>query len=138
MGAWKAIIVNVEGANYASELKRQGYQVIEIAFFDPNKNFTFKKYIDKHVKSHQLHAAAQAPIPEWRKIDQFMKNIKCSNLQNYYRNLKDSPLYQSFTCMYNTLNENYRTMIQQGILKPVSVFKRKINTVDSNGGNNPH
>ena len=40
--------------------------------------------------------------------------------------------------MYNKLNEKYRTMIQQGILKPVSVFKRKINAVDSNGGNGPH
>ena len=90
------------------------------------------------VKSHELHATAQAPVPEWRKIDQFMKNIKCSNLQNDYRNLKDSSLYQSFTAMYNKLNENYRTMIQQGILKPVSVFKREIKAVDSNGGNEPH
>ena len=99
MGAWKAIIANVEGANYASELKRQGDQVIENAFFDPNNNFTFKKYFDNHVKSHELHAAAQAPVPEWRKIDQFMENIKCSNLQNDYRNLKDSSLYQIFTAM---------------------------------------
>ena len=77
MGAWKAIIANVEGENYASELKLQGDQIIENAFFDPNKNFTFEKYFDKHVKSHKLHAAAQAPVPEWRKIYQFMKNIKC-------------------------------------------------------------
>ena len=28
IGAWKAIISNVEGANYASELKRQGDQII--------------------------------------------------------------------------------------------------------------
>ena len=138
MGSWKAIILNVEGENYASELKRQGDHIIKNAFFDPNKNFTFEKYFDKHVKSHELHAAAQAPVPEWRKIDQFMKNIKCSNLQNDYRNLKDSSLYQSFTAMYNKLNENYRTMIHKGILKPGSVFKRKINAVDSNEGNEPH
>ena len=43
MGAWEAIIANVEGENYASELKCQGNQVIENAFFDPNKNFTFEK-----------------------------------------------------------------------------------------------
>ena len=106
MGAWKAIIANVEGANYASELKSQGYYIIENELFDPNENFTFEKYFDKHVKSHKLHAAAQAPVPEWRKIDQFVKNIKCSNLQNDYRNLKDSSLYQSFTKMYNKLNED--------------------------------
>ena len=49
----EAIIANLEGEKYASELKRQGDQVIENAFFDPNKNFTFKKYSDKHVKSHK-------------------------------------------------------------------------------------
>ena len=80
MGAWKAIIANVEGAKYASELKRQGDQIIDNAFFDRNKNFTFEKYFDKNVKSHELHAAAQEPVPEWRKIDQFMNNNKCSNL----------------------------------------------------------
>ena len=42
MGAWKAIISKVEGANYASELKRQGNQIIKNALFDPNKNFTFE------------------------------------------------------------------------------------------------
>ena len=138
IGAWAAIIANVEGANYPSELKRQGDQIIENAFFDPNKNFTFEKYFDKHVKSHELHAAANAPVPEWRKIDQFMKNIKCSHLQNDYRNLKDGAMYQNFTAMYNKLNENYRTMIQQGIIKPISIFKRKINSMDSNGTNNDH
>ena len=32
------------------------------------------------------------------------------------------------------MNENYRTLIQQGLLKPVSVFKRKISQVDSSNG----
>ena len=53
MGEWKAIIVNVEGANYASELKSQGDHIIKNALFDSNKNFTFEKYFDKHVKSHE-------------------------------------------------------------------------------------
>ena len=44
MGAWKEIVANVEGANYASELKHQGDQIIENAFFDPNKNFTFENH----------------------------------------------------------------------------------------------
>lgn len=78
LAAWKAILANVEGAKYASGLKRQGYQIIDGAFFDPTKNFTFEKYFDKHVKSHKLHAAAMSPVLEWRKIDQFMKYIKCS------------------------------------------------------------
>ena len=43
MGACKAIIANVEGANDASKRKRQGDHIIKNAFFDPNKNFTFEK-----------------------------------------------------------------------------------------------
>ena len=131
IAAWEAILANVEGANYASELKRQGDQIIDQAFFDPTKNFTFEKYFDKHVKSHELHSAAMAPVPEWRKIDQFMKNIKCSLLQNDYRAIKDIPQYQNFTAFYNKMNENYRTLIQQGLLKPVSIYKRKISQVDT-------
>ena len=132
--AWKAILANVEGANYASELKRQGDQIIDQTFFDPTKNFSFEKYFDKHVKSHELHAAAMAPVPEWRKIDQFMKNIKCTLLQNDYRAMKDMPQYQNFTAFYNKINENYRTLIQQGLLKPVSIYKRKISQVGTSEG----
>ena len=45
MGAWKAIIANVEGANYASELKRKGDQIIENAFFDPNRKIYLRKVL---------------------------------------------------------------------------------------------
>ena len=131
IAAWNAILANVEGGNYTSELKRQGDHVIEGAFFDPTKNFTFEKYFDKHVKSHELHAEANAPVPEWRKIDLFVKGIQCTALQNDFRGLKDDPKYSTFTALYNKLNENYRTLISQGILKPVSVFKRKISQVDT-------
>lgn len=76
MSAWTTIIENVEEGNYVSELKRQGDAAIEEAFFDPNKNFTLEKYFGKHVKSHELHAEAGAPVPEWRKVDIFMKGIR--------------------------------------------------------------
>ena len=63
-----------------------------------------------------------------------MKNIKCSVLQNDYRAIKDTPQYQNFTAFYNKMNENYCTLIQQGLLKPVSIFKRKISQVDTSDG----
>ena len=59
---WNAILVNVEGANYTSKLRRQGYQTIGGALLDLTKNFTLEKSFDKHVKSHELHAAARAPV----------------------------------------------------------------------------
>ena len=131
MEAWKAILANVEGGNYNSELKRQGDAVIEGAFFDPAKNFTIEQYFDKHVKSHELHAEANAHVPDWKKIDQFMKGIRCTSLQNDFRNIKDDPQYSTFTTMYNKINENYRTLISQGIIKPVSINKSRISQIDT-------
>ena len=67
-----------------------------------------------------------------------MKGIRCIELQNDFRTIRDDPRYDTFTKLYNKLNENYRTMIAQGILKPVSIFKRKISQVDSDqGGRGP-
>ena len=73
LGAWNAILVNVQGGSYITELKRQGDAAIDGAFFDPSKNFTFEKYFDKHVRSHELHAEAGAVVPEWGKVDLFCK-----------------------------------------------------------------
>jgi len=125
--AWMSIKANVEGASYNSELKRQGDAMIESAFFDPTRNFSFEKYFQLHVKSHEIHAAALDQVPEWRKINGFMKGIKCTQLQDDFRNIKDDPRYQSFTSFYNKMNENYRMLVEQKIIKPISVFKRKIN-----------
>ena len=130
LGAWTAILANVEGASYVAELKRQGDREIDGAFFDPTKNFTMEQYFDKHVKSHELHKEANAPIAEWRKIEDFMKGVRCRELQNDFRGFKDDPHYNTFTTMYNKLNENYRHLVDQGILKPVSLFKRKISQID--------
>ena len=134
LGAWRAILANVQGASYNTELKRQADATIEGAFFDPTKNFTFEKYFDKHVRCHELYHSAEAALPEWRKIDLFMKGVRCNDLQNDYRTLKDDPRYDTFTTFYNKLNENYRTMCSQGILKPVSVYKRKLSQMSSDRG----
>ena len=137
MSAWTAIIDNVEGGNYVSKLKHQGYATIEGAFFDPNKNFAFEKYFDKPVKSHELHTEAGAPVLEWRKIDLFVTGIRCTSLQNDFWGLKDNPQYNTFTAMYNEINENYRTLIAQGILEPVSIYKRGIAQLGSDPNHNP-
>ena len=131
IAAWTAILANVQGASYENELKRQGDSIIEGAFFDPNKNFSIEKYFDKHVLSHKLHLDAGATVPEWKKIDQFMKGIRCSHLQNDYRQIKDDPRYNTFTSLYNKINENYRCLVDQKILKPVSIYKRKISQIIS-------
>ena len=131
MGAWVAILANVEGSNYVDELKSMGKEVITGAFFDPTKNFTIETYFDKYVESHVLHKEAGDPVPHWRKIKQFMAGIRCVELQNNFRHLKDDPVYGTFTSLYHKINENYRLLIKQGIIKPGSVFKRRIAQLDA-------
>ena len=90
-----------------------------------------------HIKSHEIHAAALDPVPEWIKTNYFIKVIKCTQLQYDYRGIKDDSRYHNFTAFYNKTNENYRMLIEQKIVKPVRIFKRKINHMDhGNNGNN--
>ena len=132
--SWNAILANVQGSSYKTELKRQGDAMISGAFFDLSKNFIFKKYFDKHMKSYKLYLDTDAHVPEWRKIKLFMKGVRCTELQNDYHTLCNNPRYSTFTSMHNKLNENYRTLIDQEILKPVGVYKRKVSqmNLDSN------
>ena len=81
--------------------------------------------------AHSIFAEAGAPLAEWKKIEDFMKGIKCTHLQNDYRQIKDLPQYSTFTTFYNKINEIYRTLIDQKIIRPASVMKRKISQVET-------
>ena len=136
--AWNSLTAIVEGASYPTELKRQGDAIIKDLFYDPNKNFSFEKYHQLHTRSHEIFAAAGDPVAEWRKITQFMGGIRCNKLQDDYRGMKDDPRYNTFTSFYNKIAENYRTLVAQKIIKPVSIYKRKINSMTGDhqdGGN---
>lgn len=132
VNTWNQITANVQGANYTSDLKRQADRIISAAFFDPDKMFSFDQYFDRHVLAHSMFLQAQAPVAEWKKIEDFMKGVRCTALQNDYRQIKDLPQYATFTAFYNKINENYRTLVDQKILKPASILKRKISQVDTN------
>ena len=46
---------------------------------------------------------------------------------------RTSCLYATSTAFYNKINENYRTLIDQNIIRPASILKRKISQLDTNG-----
>ena len=48
-------------------------------------------------KLHEIHAAGLNPVPEWRKINDFKKVIKWTQLQNDYHGINDNAMYQIFT-----------------------------------------
>lgn len=135
INAWHVVKQNVEGASYSSELKRKADSMTKNAFYDPSKNFSFETYFQIHTKAHELMASAGAPVPEWKKISDFMSGIRCSQLLNDYRQIKDLPTYtNSFAAFYNKINENYRMLIEQKIIKPISLNRRRISQVTSNRG----
>lgn len=134
LNAYNNITANVEGGSYTDELKRKADESVTKAFFNPSRAFTLEQYFAVHTKAHEMMSAAQAPTPEWRKISDFMKNVQCASLQNDYRNIKDTPPYnQNFAAFYNKMNENYRMLIQQGIICPASLNRRRnISQIDVN------
>ena len=134
--AWDSLTAIVEGASYATELKRQGDAIIKDLFYDPTKNFSFERYYQLHARSHEIFAAAGDPVAEWRKISQFMNGIRCTKLQDDYRGMRDDNRYLTFSAFFNKIAENYRTLVAQKIIKPVSIYKRKINSLtnEDSGG----
>ena len=132
--AWNAVTEIVEGANYSNDLKRRGDAMVKNLFYDPTKKFSFERYYQLHARSHEIFAAADEPVAEWRKINQFMQGVRCSQLQDDFRTMKSDPRYNTFTTFYNKISENYRMLIDQEIIRPASVFKRKISQVSNGGG----
>lgn len=136
LAAWNKIVANLDGGSYFDELKRQADDIVRKAFFNPNRLFSFEQYFAAHTRAHEMMSAAGAPTAEWKKISDFMNNIQCTPLQHDYRNIKDTPPYNSdFTAFYNKLNENYRMMVQQGIVKPATLNRRRnVSQVDTTRG----
>lgn len=127
--AWDSLTAIVEGSSYTTELKRQGDEMIKDLFYDPTKNFSFKRYYQLPARSHEIFAAAGDQVAELQKIPQFMNGIRCNKLQDDYRGMKDNARYEAFSAFFNKIAENYRTLFAQKIIKPVSIYKRKINSV---------
>ena len=65
-----------------------------------------------------------------------MRNIKCSQLQDDFRHIRDDERYnQTFSAFFNKLNDNYRLLCQTGIIKPASNSKyRRFNSMGAHSG----
>ena len=131
---WNFLTAIVEGASFPTELKRQGDTIIKDLVYDPNKNFLFERYYQLHARSYEIFAAAGDPVAKCRKINQFMDGIKCGKLQDDYRGMKDDPRYTTFSAFYNKIAENYRTLVAQKIIKPISIYKCKISSLTNEEG----
>ena len=130
--AWKAILGNVEGSNYRTELRRQAENLVTNAFYDPDRNFGFEDYFQKHTKYHDMMSKAGAPVQDWQKIERFMHGVRCQQLQTVYiTSTMDNP-NMTFTQFYNDIHEKYRRLVDSKQIKPASIYhKRKINELST-------
>ena len=70
-------------------------------------------------------------------MDQTSVVTSIPQLQDDYCDIKDDARYQNFIVFYKKINEKNRMLIEKKIIKPVRIFKGKINHMDrGNDGNN--
>lgn len=127
--AWENITNNVEGAHYNNELRRDANAIADSAFWDPSKQFSFESYFQKHTQYHDKMQKAGEPVSDWTKIEKFMSGIRCEKLKSIFINGNFDGY--SFTQFYNYINEKYRRLVAEKMIRPASIYKRKISQMDS-------
>ena len=129
--AWSEVLGNEEGANYRTELRRRAEGIVHTTFYDPNKNFGFEGYFQRHTRYHDMMAKAGAPIQKWEKIEKFMTGIRCQSLQNVYITSTMGNQNLTFTQFYNDIHEKYRRLVDTKQIRPANIHKRKISQVNT-------
>ncbi|MGH7955223.1 MAG: hypothetical protein ACREOZ_04605, partial [Gloeomargaritales cyanobacterium] len=79
--AWKALKDHYEGKSETSRRKDEAYKSLGNSLYvGERKNFTFEVYTNIHQKAHQDLMRMGEPVPENRKVQIFMDNIRDSYL----------------------------------------------------------
>lgn len=135
INARKAIIGNLEGAHYNNELRRKADAIVSQAFYDPNKQFSFEDYFQRHTRYHAMMEKAGDPVSDVQKIQRFISGIRNNTLQKVIIASSDTTQNMTFTAFYNALHEKYRMLCDSQQLKPASMYKkRNINQLSTNEG----
>ena len=72
-----------EGQAAVQTRKAKAYAKIESArYTGPKRNWTFDNYIERHVSAHAELAELGEPVPEGKKVTDFLKGISAANLEN--------------------------------------------------------
>ena len=128
------ILANVEGSNYRTELRRRTEALVTNAFYDPNRNFSFEDYFQKHTRYHDMMSKAGAPVCDWQKIEKFMQGVRCQNLQIVYITSTMANQNMTFTQFYNDIHEKYRRLVDSKKIKPASIYsKQNISSISIDG-----
>ena len=81
-GAYLTLKLTAEGTSAQTTRKAQAYSQISSARYTGKGNFTFEQYVARHQTAHNTLELLKEPIPETKKVTDFLKNINDSRLVN--------------------------------------------------------
>jgi hypothetical protein len=102
-GAWKALKQYYEGDSMNTRQKNAAYKAIQKANYQgPRRNFDFNTYVHIHQKAHQDLERYGEPVPELKKVRDFLEGITDSKCESIKLTVLASPLYkEDFNTMVN-------------------------------------
>jgi len=132
--AWKALIEYYEGDAMQMRTKQQCYDAIAKANYQGVKrNFDISTYVAIHQQAHQDLARLGEPIPENKKVRDFLQGITDSQCSNIKLNILSNPVFMnSFSATINYVASAIDMIGKNSSSTPT----RQISGVDS--GNHNH
>lgn len=74
--ALKSLVAHYKGSSQMSKTKQGAYDEINNATYSGEKrNYTFENYVNRHTKAHQTLEEYNEPVPESKKVDDFLRGI---------------------------------------------------------------
>ena len=95
-----------DGINNKTMIKDEAYNLIQTSQYMGKKcNFNFEKYLTIHIKAHQDLADNGEPMPESRKVREFLDHINCNEMEASVTNvLADEGKSENFIATANFLS----------------------------------
>ncbi len=95
-GAWKALIEYYEGDAMQVRTKQQCYDSIAKANYQgPRRGFDFSSYVAIHQQAHQDLSRLGEPIPENKKVRDFLHGITDTQCSNIKLNVLSNPTFMN-------------------------------------------
>ena len=104
--AWKSLTAHYDGVNSKTMTKDEAYNLIQTSQYMGKKcNFNFEKYLTIHIKAHQDLADNGEPMPESKKVREFLDHINCNEMEASVANvLADEGKSENFIAAANYLS----------------------------------
>jgi hypothetical protein len=102
-GAWKALITYYEGDSMKTRTKQECYDAIAKAVYKGNtRTFDFTTYVSIHQQAHQELLCLYEPVPENKKVRDFLSGLTDPQCANIKLNVLANPIYMNdFSLMIN-------------------------------------